>query len=272
MKNLLKLDENRKLDEIVFEHRNKLYGAYALRKEEGSVLNKAMFLGISIFLALAITPVVISSFNHSISDGPDLVAPPEWVLPPDVEKDPPAPAVVTPPVQKPVATYNSVLPTPTKAAKELPVTVVNKDEAVPGFQDAPGEKPKDSYTPPVVNPGPTQQVSTTPAKVKDPNAVVKEVDVQAEFSGGIQAFRKKVAQNFNTSDYEGSGEKISALVTFIVERDGSISAVKASGADADFNKEAEKTVKSIKGNWKPAMLDGEKVRSYFRMPISMQFD
>jgi hypothetical protein len=40
----------------------------------------------------------------------------------------------------------------------------------------------------------------------------------------------------------------------------------------DFNKEAEKTIKGIKGKWNPAKFQGENVRSYFRFPISMQFE
>ena len=61
-------------------------------------------------------------------------------------------------------------------------------------------------------------------------------------------------------------------MTFVVERDGTISNVKAVGANADFNRESEKVIKSIKGKWNPAKLGGQNVRSYFRFPISMQFE
>ena len=79
--------------------------------------------------------------------------------------------------------------------------------------------------------------------------------------------------NFDTSVVGSeSGEVIKAVVTFVVERDGTISNIKAAGANADFNKEAEKVIKSIKGKWNPAKLGGQNVRSYFRFPISMQFE
>ena len=42
------------------------------------------------------------------------------------------------------------------------------------------------------------------------------------------------------------------MVTFVVERDGTISNIKVSGANTDFNKEAEKNNKRIKGKWNPA--------------------
>jgi protein TonB len=47
---------------------------------------------------------------------------------------------------------------------------------------------------------------------------------------------------------------------------------KQAGANADFNKEAEKVIKNIKGKWNPAKLGGQNVRSYFKFPISMQFE
>ena len=97
--------------------------------------------------------------------------------------------------------------------------------------------------------------------------------MEADFLGGINAFRNKVNENFDTSSVESeSGEVIKGIITFVVETDGTISNVKVNGANADFNKEAEKTIKKIKGKWNPAKLQGEKVRSYFRLPISMQFE
>jgi protein TonB len=71
--------------------------------------------------------------------------------------------------------------------------------------------------------------------------------------------------NFDSSVIENeTGEVVKAVVTFVVERDGTISNIKVSGANADFNKEAEKTIKGIKGKWNPAKFQGENVRSYFR--------
>ena len=65
---------------------------------------------------------------------------------------------------------------------------------------------------------------------------------------------------------------MSTVVTFIVERDGSISSVKAAGKDAAFNREAERTIKSVKGKWVPAKVKGQAVRSYFKFPVSMMFE
>ncbi|SEM46868.1 protein TonB [Chryseobacterium taichungense] len=77
--------------------------------------------------------------------------------------------------------------------------------------------------------------------------------------------------NFDGSGFE-SGDVMRTTITFIVEKDGTISGIKADGKDADFNSEAMRTIRSIKGKWVPAKINGQPVRSYFKFPISMKFD
>ena len=71
---------------------------------------------------------------------------------------------------------------------------------------------------------------------------------------------------------EGGEGTLKTTVTFIVERDGSISDVKASGSNSDFNSEAVRTVKSIKSKWVPAKINGQPVRQRFRLPLTMNFE
>ena len=61
-------------------------------------------------------------------------------------------------------------------------------------------------------------------------------------------------------------------VSFTVERDGSLTDVKATGSNSDFNREAERAVKAIRGKWNPGKVDGQAVRSKFRFPITMNFE
>ena len=53
------------LNEVIFENRNKEYGAYNLRREEGNILQKALLFGVSAFVTLAVLPLVINSFNQA---------------------------------------------------------------------------------------------------------------------------------------------------------------------------------------------------------------
>ena len=52
------------LDEIVFENRNKEYGAYDLRTKYRSILTKAFILGTVLFCIAAVTPFVIMKIKQ----------------------------------------------------------------------------------------------------------------------------------------------------------------------------------------------------------------
>ncbi len=272
MRNLLKNDEFQ-LDEIIFAGRNKAYGAYALRHEADRVLTKAMFIGIAFAAVASITPMVINAFSNSttVIEHPPL---PDGVLI-DVTEPvyTPPPATVVPPKVQDVATVNTIVPTPTvnPVKQDPPATISDRDNALSGFENKKGVPPTTSVTPPVNVPAVTGPVNTAPPVVVD-NSPATVVDVEASFNGGINSFRNKVASNFDTGSFDGSGEKLSAVITFIVEKDGSISQVKASGKDATFNKEAERAIKGIKGKWTPAKVGDQYVRSYFKFPISMAFE
>lgn len=58
------ITNNTSLDEIVFEGRNREYGAYALRQEYSGHLQKAMLIGITVFLFLILLPKVLSASQN----------------------------------------------------------------------------------------------------------------------------------------------------------------------------------------------------------------
>ena len=97
-------------------------------------------------------------------------------------------------------------------------------------------------------------------------------EIPAEYPGGMNELRKQVSQIFYFDALLPDVSKISTNIHFIVEKDGTISNIKANGTDRDFNAEAERTIRKINGKWTPAKLKGENVRSYFKFPISMMFE
>jgi len=108
------------------------------------------------------------------------------------------------------------------------------------------------------------------SKIVDVNDtdIYDSVDQQAEFAGGMEKFRSMFNGSFDNSSVKNEGI-YKTTITFIVERDGSISDVKASGPDYDFNRESERTIKSIKGKWNPAKINGYPVRSRLRFPVTI---
>ncbi|WP_415326174.1 energy transducer TonB [Chryseobacterium sp. MMS23-Vi53] len=268
-----------RFNEVLFEHRNKEYGAYVLRNESDKILTKALFVGVSLLAAISLTPVLINAFKSpEVVDGGGYVLPPPIII--DEYDDTPPPATVVPPTaaSAPVKTFDNTVPTPSRNAPDTKTEEI-PDDAVAGltnnFKADPA--PPNTYVPttPTIGTGPV--INTAPPTVvpkEDPNKIVDSNDlgVEASFVGGVDSFRNKVMNNFDGSGFD-SGDVMKTTITFIVEKDGTISGIKANGADADFNSEAVRTIKSIRGKWVPAKnKQGDPVRSYFKFPISMKFD
>lgn len=105
----------------------------------------------------------------------------------------------------------------------------------------------------------------------DVNKVYENPNEMAEFSGGINAFRVKLADAIVLDSVKtDKGENIvKTTLDFVVERDGILTDVRASGSNISFNNEAIKAVRSIKDKWKPAKNEGILVRSRYRMPLKL---
>lgn len=271
-------NNNPTLDDIVFENRNKSYGAYDLRTNYRSVLTKAFIFGTILFCVAAITPFVImkikqmtaketTEVNANLID----ILPEEEQIIEDKDEPPPPPP---PPKEEPkIEVIQNVVPEPVKAPKiETPPPPITKQlETTTGLINQEGVKAP-SYAPPPPPPGPTKSTTVEVKPQVSTTQVYTEVEQLAEFPGGLAAFRKKVFNNFDTSVMDGDEGMVKSEVTFVVERDGSITDVKVTGSNSTMNKEAERTVKSIRDKWAPAKINGQAVRYRYRMPISMQFE
>jgi protein TonB len=275
MKNLLLSLRTNDLDEVVFANRNKSYGAYALRNDYSNQLTKALFIGIAFFASVSAVPLVMNAFKSEVLLPKDDFSGREILVINDTETPKPKPDNTTPARVKTVANPEVTPVREIRKNKTLP-TKKDFEGAAIGTETKPGPETTISVAPPISVGPPSatdHQPVSPPAPVEDPNVIIDgaKADVAADFKGGINAFRQKVAQGFDTSSIDQSGV-VSATITFVVEKDGSISNIKITGANADFNQEAERTVKSIKTKWTPAQLKGKAVRSSFRMPISMRIE
>ncbi len=94
----------------------------------------------------------------------------------------------------------------------------------------------------------------------------------AVYPGGMDKLRKQITELFYYSAIRNNPSKISSQITFIVERDGSISHVKATGEDAIFNRQAQIAMYMLPEKFSPAKVGNSTVRYRFRMPLTMNFD
>jgi len=271
--------QNLTLDEIVFENRNKEYGAYDLRSQYPRLLTKSFLIGTSLFLVAALSPFIYLTIKNMNAPAKqevkvDLVdiLEEDKIIEEVKEEEPPPPP--PPKEEEKIEIIQNVVPEPVKAPKiETPPPPISKQiETTTGLVNQEGVKAP-AYTPPP--PPPSTGTKTSTAEVKpqvSETQVYTEVEQTAEFPGGINAFRNKVSSNFDGSAMNGDEGTVKTEVTFVVERDGSITDIKANGKNSDFNSEAIRTIKSIKNKWTPAKINGKSVRYRFRLPLTMNFE
>ena len=273
------LNYNPSLDEIVFEHRNQKYGAYDLRTSYKKILTRSLVIGTLLFCIAAITPFVVMKIKQLTAPDktevdaklmeilPDQEKPKDEVI--EKEETPPPPP---PKQEEKIEIIQNVVPEPVKAPKvETPPPPISKQlETTTGLVNQEGVKQTAHVPPPVQAP---PKAAAVESKAPSTTEIYESVDQDAEFpGGGLSAFRNKFVENFDTGAMEGGEGTIKATVSFIVERDGSITDIKVQGGNSDFNQEAIRTVKSIRTKWKAAKINDQPVRQRYKMPLTMNFE
>ena len=259
----MKLDllKNQWLD-IVFEGRNKLYGAYELRQTNNKTTMKSLIIGGVIFTFLVSIPVLASL----LPEGSD-----ETVL------DQKITTVKLPPKEKPKENLPPPPPPPPKVdqVKFVKPVVAKADEVT--------EEPpkiteiKDKKLGAETIKGDPDAVLTVEPVGNGPKDVVEEdnsiyntagIEVKPDFPGGIEKFYKYVGKNYQVPEEEGLKGKV--FVSFVVEKDGSLTDIKVI-RDIGYGtgKEAIRVLKQCP-KWNPGEQNGKKVRVLYSLPINIQ--
>lgn len=89
----------------------------------------------------------------------------------------------------------------------------------------------------------------------------------AVFPNGIEAFKKLIFKKFRLRKVQVS-EKTVCQVFFTVDANGNITKIKAIGDNPSLNKESIRAVSKIKEKWVPAEINGIKVQSVYRVPLT----
>ncbi|HEX7870610.1 MAG TPA: energy transducer TonB [Chryseobacterium sp.] len=105
----------------------------------------------------------------------------------------------------------------------------------------------------------------------DVNKIYENPDQMPAFPEGILAFRTKFGKAIilDSVQPENGENDFKGMISFAIERDGSMTDLKVAGSNESFNAAVKKAVKSIKDKWKPAIYKGEIVRSRFRIPLTI---
>lgn len=106
------------------------------------------------------------------------------------------------------------------------------------------------------------------ADIKE-NEVLDVVEQMPSFPGGETMLKKYLSSNVNYPEVAVENEiQGRVVVTFVVERDGSITDVKvAKGVDPSLDREAVRVTKSMP-RWKAGIQNGKAVRVKYTMPVT----
>ncbi len=248
-------------EDIVFENRNKEYGAYIIRTLYSRNLITAC--GIMLLLiALGFSYPTIAAWFKSddvVVEEKKLTTVVALDQPPPISETPPPPPKVE--IPPPVKTIKYVAP---KVTKEEVV-----EEEIPTIE----EIKKTEVSTETVE-GPTEVVFEEPVKevaeVED-NQVYTFVEQNAEFPGGTEAMYKFINKNVKyPAQARRMGTEGKVFVGFVINKDGSIVDVGiVKGISAECDKEAMRVVQ-LMPPWKAGKQNGKAVRVKFILPINFK--
>jgi len=247
--------------EIVFEGRHKGYGAYELRASNPKTTARAMIIGAVIF-SFAIAAPMIYDMLPDMSDA-------------DANTDVKITTVKLPPKEKPKENLPPPPPPPPKVdqVKFVKPVVAKAEEVV---EDPPKiEEIKDKKIgAETIKGDPDAELSVEPVGTgqvtEEDNGVynLAGIELKPDFPGGMDKFYKFIGKNYQVPEEEGLKGKV--FVSFVVEKDGSLTDIKVI-RDIGFGtgKEAMRVLKSCP-KWNPGEQNGKKVRVLYSLPISIQ--
>jgi protein TonB len=259
--------------DLLFDGKNKNYGAYELRKTYNRRLTTAILITAAVVLLLLAGSLLLKVFGNDkrgpiatetivfghIAEKKEVPIPPKPVTPP-----PPKKAVVnqvsykemkiTPDneVTKPLETVDSnARISKVTIHTDIPDEIVDKPATIDG-----------------------SKVGTAVTKVEDDKEIVfRSVQIEAEFPGGSDKWRNFLERNLDPATPVNAGAPVgryTVMVEFIVSKDGTISDVKStSKVGYGMDEEAIRVIR--KGpKWIPAQQNGRQVTAYRTQPIVFQ--
>ena len=248
--------------DILFEHRNKLYGAYALRRTYDRRLSFALGAALlTVLILLGISFLKNSDKNEGPGRNDQIMVLKTIELPKNEpesqpEKEKPKPPVAT-------KDYQPIVVVADRDADSVIVENNDlKDNAI-GNKTQDGERPKDD----------AKAVTVTDDN-SDNKSEQKEIiqpdrpSYPPEFPGGNIAWIAFLQKYLQSPDDLEPGQKVEVLVRFWVDIDGSVSRLEImKSGGSTFDKEVLRVLKKMP-KWKPAMQYGNNVAVAYMQPVT----
>ncbi|MFA5971091.1 MAG: energy transducer TonB [Lentimicrobiaceae bacterium] len=248
------------MDEIVFERRNKTYGAYILRKLYNKNMTRGLMLAVIILLAGLAYPLVSSYYAQKRAGYIEKAASAEFIdMAKPKEDAPPPPPPPPPPPAELEQKVKFVAPVVTTEEVVEDADIFNQDdlsknttnEAVSVTEEAPVEA--------------KVEVIEVPEEKKEIFTIVEEMP---SYPGGEAERNKFLADNIvYPQQATENGIQGTVYVSFVVDSKGNVTDVKIlRGIGGGCDEEALRVVKMMP-KWHPGKQNGKQVRVLFNMPI-----
>lgn len=257
--------------DILFEGKNKEYGAYELRKTYNGRLLKAIGVTATVILLIFVGGIVSGSGTKKVA-----VAPP--VADVDIsslKKDDPPPPVIPPPkIEQPQVrmtqfTPPRIVPNDEVKPDEHPPVNDDLDNVKIGAVNKDGADDVGVVAPPSSDGG--KGVVEVPKKDPEPEIWTK-VEIESTYPTGPDGWLRFLNKNLHYPD-DAQNREIQGviMVQFIVDEKGNVSNVQAvSGPEeGGLREEAVRVIKKS-GLWTAAIQNGRQVKSYKRQPITFK--
>ena len=263
--------------DLVFEGRNKEYGAYVLRKETGKRNLKSMLLVfaviIAIMAAVAAKVAIENAFPKKVAMETDVeLSKLAQKKEAKVEKKAPVKVEEQKVVEKVKSSVKFTPPVIKKDSEVKPEEELKSQEDLNKTKTAIGSfdvKGNDEAGGEVLK---AKEVIAQPEPPKEEETKVFDVvEVMPSFPGGQAALFEWLSKNIKYPVVaEENGVQGRVIVTFVVERNGSITDVQVvKSVDPSLDKEAVRVVKAMP-HWIPGKQNGSAVRVKYTLPVTFR--
>jgi periplasmic protein TonB len=250
--------------DILFESRNKAYGAYAIRKSYAT----HMYAGVGtvlLFSLLAVAWVQVRQPQRATAC-PVLPKPPQIVeLIPWEEPRPQQPAqaaAAAKPATK-VDDFPRIVPDEQEIINPVPDRTEVADY-VPGTENSPSTGTGGEQ---MVQSGAAAQQPPVPQEAEAP-VIFHSVEVMPSFPGGEQALYRYLQRMLQVPAALEPGDRKTVQVRFVVNASGEVTAIEIlQSGGVQFDREVIRVVERMP-RWKPGKQNGRPVSVYFTQPVT----
>lgn len=262
--------------DIIFEGRNKDYGAYDLRKTYNKRIVTSLIVMASLCILIFGGSILANKLGNDKNKKDVVVQDIELqdVKQEEKKEEPPPPPPKPPePPKVEMAKF-----TPPKIVKdeevkpeEKPPEVEKLEDTKIGTANQEGVKDEGIVAPPVEDAG--KGVVEAPKKEEeDWDKTFTKVEIESAYPGGMAAWQRYLNKNLHypqeAIDQEIQG---TVVVQFIVDKEGNVSDVEAISGPNELRDEAIRVIKKS-GKWTPAIQNGRQVKSYKKQPIVFKLE